>query len=88
MAEPTPLESLQQKLDTNSLNPREYNTEQLSTIDNLIEQGVLKGPRMSDIVQNFNTTAETLAEEKEFAKLTEKLYNKTEEFADYTTCNI
>ena len=29
MAEPTPLESLQQKLDTNSLNPREYNTEQL-----------------------------------------------------------
>ena len=68
MAEPTPLESLQQKLDTNSLNPREYNTEQLSTIDNLIEQGVLKGPRMSDIVQNFNTTAETLAEEKEFAK--------------------
>jgi hypothetical protein len=68
MAEPTPLESLQQKLDTNSLNPREYNREQLSTIDNLIEQGVLKGPRMNEIVQNFNATAETLAKEKEFAK--------------------
>jgi hypothetical protein len=69
MAEPTPLESLQQKLDTNSLNPKEYNTEQLSTIDNLIEQGVLKGPRMSDIVQNFNTTAEMLAEEKSLQKI-------------------
>jgi hypothetical protein len=68
MAEQTPLESLQQKLDTNSLNPREYNSQQLGIIDDLIREGTLKGPRMSDIVQNFNATAETLAEEKEFAK--------------------
>ena len=62
MAEQTPLESLQQKLDTNSLNPREYNSQQLGIIDDLIKEGTLKGPRMNEIIQNFNATAETLAE--------------------------
>lgn len=68
MAEQSPLESLQQKLDNNALNPREYNQEQLTTIDNLLEQGVLKGPRMNEIIQNFNAMEETIAKEKQFAK--------------------
>jgi hypothetical protein len=68
MAEPTPLESLQQKLDANSFNPREYNPQQLQTIDGLIEQGVLKGPRVQDIIKQFNETESTIATEKEFAK--------------------
>jgi hypothetical protein len=68
MAEPTPLESLQQKLDTNSFNPREYNPQQLQTIDGLIEQGVLKGPRVQDIIKQFNETQTQIAKEKEFSK--------------------
>jgi hypothetical protein len=68
MAEPTPLESLQQKLDANSFNPREYNPQQLQTIDGLIEQGVLKGPRVQDIIKQFNETESTIATEKEFAQ--------------------
>jgi hypothetical protein len=63
-----PLESLQNKLDSNTLNPREYNPQQLQTIDGLIEQGVLKGPRVQDIIKQFNETESTIATEKEFAK--------------------
>jgi hypothetical protein len=63
-----PLESLQNKLDSNTLNPREYNPQQLQTIDGLIEQGVLKGPRMNDIVKSFQETESTIATEKEFAQ--------------------
>ena len=63
-----PLESLQKKLDSNTLNPREYDPQQLQTIDGLIEQGVLKGPRVQDIVKQFNETESQIATEKEFAK--------------------
>ena len=62
------INQLQQKLDSNSLNPREYNREQLGIIDNMIEEGVLKGPRMNDIISTFNQQAETLAKEKEFSQ--------------------
>lgn len=63
-----PLESLQNKLDSNTLNPREYDPQQLQTIDGLIEQGVLKGPRVQDIIKKFNETESQIATEKEFAK--------------------
>jgi hypothetical protein len=63
-----PLESLQKKLDSNTLNPREYDPQQLQTIDGLIEQGVLKGPRVQDIIKQFNETESQIATEKEFAK--------------------
>jgi len=70
MAEQVPnvIGSLQNKLNTQSFNPEEYSNEQLQVIDGLLEQGVLKGPRMGEIVQTFSETQRTIAKEKEFAK--------------------
>ena len=70
MAEQTPniLGNLQQKINDKSFNPQEYNREQLGLIDSLLEQGVLKGPRVGEIIQEFSETQQTIAKEKEFAK--------------------
>jgi hypothetical protein len=70
MAEQVPnvIGSLQNKLNNQSFNPGEYSNEQLQVIDGLLEQGVLKGPRMGEIVQTFSETQRTIAKEKEFAK--------------------
>ncbi len=70
MAEQVPnvIGSLQQKLNDQSFNPGEYSNEQLQVIDGLLEQGVLKGPRMGDILKTFSETQQTIAKEKEFAK--------------------
>jgi hypothetical protein len=66
--ETTIIDKLQEKLATNTFNPREYNREQLGIIDNMIEEGVLKGPRVQDIIKQFNETESQIATEKEFAK--------------------
>ena len=57
MAEQTPniLGNLQQKINDKSFNPQEYNREQLGLIDSLLEQGVLKGPRVGEIAQEFSS---------------------------------
>jgi hypothetical protein len=70
MAEQVPnvIGSLQNKLNSQSFNPNEYSNEQLQVIDGLLEQGVLKGPRMGEIVRTFSETQRTIAKEKEFAK--------------------
>jgi hypothetical protein len=70
MAEQVPnvIGSLQNKLNSQSFNPQEYSNEQLQVIDGLLEQGVLKGPRMGEIVKTFSETQRTIAKEKEFAK--------------------
>jgi len=70
MAEQVPnvIGSLQNKLNNQSFNPGEYSNEQLQVIDGLLEQGVLKGPRMGEIVKTFSETQRTIAKEKEFAK--------------------
>ena len=70
MAEQVPnvIGSLQNKLNEQSFNPGEYSNEQLQVIDGLLEQGVLKGPRMGEIVKTFSETQRTIAKEKEFAK--------------------
>jgi len=70
MAEETPnvIGSLQQKINNQSFNPGEYSNEQLQVIDGLLEQGVLKGPRMGEILRTFSETQKTIAKEKEFAK--------------------
>ena len=70
MAEQVPnvIGSLQNKLNNQSFNPQEYSNEQLQVIDGLLEQGVLKGPRMGEIVKTFSETQRTIAKEKEFAK--------------------
>jgi len=70
MAEETPniIGSLQNKLNNQSFNPNDYSNEQLQIIDGLLEQGVLKGPRMGEIIQTFSETQRTIAREKEFAK--------------------
>ena len=70
MAEQVPnvIGSLQNKLNNQSFNPNEYSNEQLQVIDGLLEQGVLKGPRMGEIVRTFSETQRTIAKEKEFAK--------------------
>ena len=36
------VQGLQQKIDTNSFNPREYNKDQLNFIGNLINEGIIK----------------------------------------------
>ena len=44
------------KLNNQSFNPGEYSNDQLQVIDGLLEQGVLKGPRMGEIVKTFSVT--------------------------------
>jgi hypothetical protein len=66
--ETTIIDKLQEKLATNTFNPREYNREQLGIIDNMIQEGVLQGPRVQDIIKQFNQTQTQIAKEKEFAK--------------------
>jgi hypothetical protein len=66
--ETTIIDKLQEKLSTNTFNPREYNRKQLGIIDNMIEEGVLQGPRVQDIIKQFNQTQTQIAKEKEFAK--------------------
>ena len=60
------VQGLQQKIDTNSFNPREYNKDQLNFIGNLINEGVIKSAPLKDVVGNFEKQAKQLATEKEF----------------------
>lgn len=71
MAEQTPniLGNLQQKINDKSFNPQEYDNQQLSLIDSLLEQGVLKGPRIGEIIQEFSETQKTIAKKKNLQKI-------------------
>ena len=60
------VQGLQQKIDTNSFNPREYNKDQLNFIGNLINEGIIKSAPLKDVVSNFEKQAKQLATEKEF----------------------
>ena len=59
---------LQNELDTKSFDPTKYNGEQLGAINELLQQGVLKGPPLQTMMDEFVSTRNTLAKEKEFAK--------------------
>jgi hypothetical protein len=59
---------LQNELDQKSFDPTKYNGEQLGAINELLQQGVLKGPPLQTIMNEFVSTRNTLAKEKEFAK--------------------
>ena len=60
------IQGLQQKIDTNSFNPREYNTNQLNFIGTLINEGVIKSPPLKEVISNFEKQAKQLATEKEY----------------------
>lgn len=60
--------TLQNELNTNSFDPTKYNREQLGIVNQLLQQGVLKGPPLETIIQTFSDTQRTIAKEKEFAK--------------------
>lgn len=62
------LEKLQQEIENKTFNPRAYNEEQLGTIDDLINQGIIKAPPLKNIIAEFEGTAEKIAEEEAFAK--------------------
>jgi hypothetical protein len=58
------VQGIQQKIDNNSFNPREYNKDQLNFIGNLINEGVIKSAPLKDVVGNFEKQAKQLATEK------------------------
>ena len=57
---------LQSEISTKSFDPTKYNNQQLSVINELLQQGVLKGPPLENIIQTFETTRQRLAKEKAF----------------------
>jgi hypothetical protein len=57
---------LQNEITTKSFDPTKYNGEQLGVINELLQQGVLKGPPLENIIQTFQSTRERLAKEKAF----------------------
>jgi hypothetical protein len=57
---------LQSEINTKSFDPTKYNNQQLSVINELLQQGVLKGPPLENIIQTFETTRQRLAKEKAF----------------------
>ena len=57
---------LQNEISTKSFDPTKYNNEQLGVINELLQQGVLKGPPLENIIQTFQTTRERLAKERAF----------------------
>jgi len=59
---------LQNELDTNSFNPTKYNRQQLDAINQLLQEGILKGPPLETIIDTFVSTRDIIAKEKEFAK--------------------
>jgi hypothetical protein len=61
-------DKIQEQINSKSFNPRDYSPDQLSVIDSMLQQGVLQGPRMKDIVTEFEGTAQQISKEKEFAK--------------------
>lgn len=62
------VERLQKEITEKSFNPRNYTEEQLGVIDDMLKEGVIQGPRMNEILTEFQATGEQLAREKEFAK--------------------
>ena len=52
---------LQNELDQKSFDPTKYNGEQLGAINELLQQGVLKGPPLQTIMNEFVSTRNTLA---------------------------
>jgi hypothetical protein len=62
------VDKLQEQINNKSFNPRDFNDEQLTIIDDMLQQGVIKGPRMQEIVTEFEGTAGQLAKEAEFSK--------------------
>ena len=61
-------DKIQEQINSKSFNPRDYSPDQLGVIDSMLQQGVLQGPRMKDIVTEFEGTAQQISKEKEFAK--------------------
>ena len=61
-------DKIQEQINSKSFNPRDYSPDQLSVIDSMLQQGVIQGPRMKDIVTEFEGTAQQISKEKEFAK--------------------
>lgn len=64
--QPSIVNRLQNEITTNSFDPTKYNEQQLGVINQLLQQGVLKGPPLDQLVQTFQTTREKIAKEKEY----------------------
>ena len=77
---------LQNEITTKSFDPTKYNGEQLGVINELLQQGVLKGPPLENIIQTFQTTREKLAKEKAVSANTvvfNNLVNTVGEWQDF-----
>ena len=62
----TTLKELQQKLDDKSLDPSKLNRKQRAIIDELIDRGELKGPKMRTLSSQRDRAAKTIADREEF----------------------
>ena len=60
------LKELQKKLDDKSLNPQDLSKKQRDIIDELINRGELKGPKMQELNRMRGAAAEGIAREREF----------------------
>ena len=60
------LEELQKRLDDKSLNPQDLSIKQRRLIDELIDRGDLKGPKMQELNRMRGAAAAGIAREKEF----------------------
>jgi len=64
----TTLKDLQKQLDDRSLDPSKLNKKQRAIIDELINRGELKGPKMSELGLQRKEAAENIARREEFYK--------------------
>lgn len=64
----TTLKELQQRLDDKSLDPSKLNRKQKAIIDELINRGELKGPKMRTLSAQRDKAAKTIADREEFYK--------------------
>ena len=60
------LKKLQEKLDDKTLNPNDFNEEQRSIIDGLIDTGRLKGPKMDELSEMRKSATDQIVSEREF----------------------
>ena len=64
----TTLKDLQKQLDDRSLDPSKLNKKQRAIIDELINRGELKGPKMSELGLQRKEASENIARREEFYK--------------------
>ena len=60
------LKELQKKLDDRTLNPQDLSREQRAIIDELINRGELKGPKMLELNQMRGAAADKIAKRESF----------------------